>query len=173
MDNKIIKAARIAWYYHRNQLRKGREEPYYFHCARVAAIVSSFQDSTEEMVIAAWLHDTIEDTSINVSLIDKEFGSNVLNIVLELTNKFTKYSYPKMNRADRKIAEHERLAKCSREAKIIKLCDRLDNISDYDYVKTKQYYLDETRHLADLLSDVSAALANDIYSRLDEYEKNK
>lgn len=169
MDNKVIKASRVAWYYHRNQLRKGREEPYFFHCARVSALVSSFEDSTEDMVIAAWLHDTVEDTSINISYIDKVFGSNVLNIVLELTNKFTKNNYPNLNREERKKREAERLSKCSKEARVIKLCDRLDNISDMDYVKTKKYYLDETRDLVDAIGDASSTIANDILERLDEY----
>ena len=48
MGNKILEAARCAHYFHEGQVRNTNDEPYYFHCARVAAIASSFADSVQK-----------------------------------------------------------------------------------------------------------------------------
>lgn len=170
MDNLILKASRFAYVYHDGQVRGGSDEPYYFHCARVAALTSSFADSTENMVIAAWLHDTLEDTVLPIDDIAREFGEDVLVLVKDLTNKYTKRNFPWLNRARRKHLEANRLSQCCSAVKLIKLCDRLDNVSDTQYLKDKRYYVDETYNLVNRIGGDFAWLKNEIFSKLEEIE---
>lgn len=170
MGNKILEAARCAHYFHEGQVRNTNDEPYYFHCARVAAIASSFADSTEEMVIAAWLHDTLEDTRLTMSELSERFGQAVCGYVQDLTNKYTKSVYPELNRIQRKNLEFQRLGNCSNEVKFLKLCDRLDNVSDIESLKQKKYYIEETYLLLSQIGDVCAYLTNEILSKLEEAE---
>jgi len=86
-------------------------------------------EATEGMITAALLHDAVEDQSDKISLIMIEFifNSNVATLVDELTNKSKAADAP---RAERKKMDRERIMDISRDAKIIKLCDRIDNLSE-------------------------------------------
>lgn len=68
-----------------NQRRKYTDEPYAVHLAEVAALVMRVQGVTAEMVAAAWLHNTVEDTAVPLALIETEFGACVGRLVGELT----------------------------------------------------------------------------------------
>jgi (p)ppGpp synthase/HD superfamily hydrolase len=149
---------------------RSNDEPYYFHCARVAAWVSSFADSTEDMVVAAWLHDILEDTHMTMHSLYEQFGPTVGSYVVGLTNQYTKSSYPKLHREERKRLEFERLAQCSSEVRFIKLCDRLDNVCDIQNLKNKPYYVEETYDLVKEIGGTCAYLANEIYTKLEEVE---
>ena len=100
---------------------------YITHPIRVADYVSSFKKSKdmETLLASAYLHDTLEDTSATYYDLVSNFGSQVASVVLELTNDEdlkrelgkTKYLEIKMKNM-------------SSWALVIKLCDRLDNVSD-------------------------------------------
>lgn len=100
---------------------------YITHPMRVADYVSSFKESKdmETLLASAYLHDTLEDTSATYYDLVSNFGSQVASVVLELTNDEdlkrelgkTKYLEIKMKNM-------------SSWALVIKLCDRLDNVSD-------------------------------------------
>lgn len=111
---------------HHGQVRKYTGEPYVTHCVAVAEEVRR-RGGSPEVVTAALLHDTLEDTeTTGVELLDK-FGPVVARLVEELTDEFTKQKYPELNRAQRKLAEAARLGQISASAKLIKLCDLADN----------------------------------------------
>jgi (p)ppGpp synthase/HD superfamily hydrolase len=74
------------------------------------------------VTIAALLHDAIEDQDVKVETIAKEFGQRVADIVLELTDD---KSLPK---AERKRLQVEHAPHKSREAKLVKLADKISNI---------------------------------------------
>jgi (p)ppGpp synthase/HD superfamily hydrolase len=80
-----------------------------------------------EVVAAAVLHDTLEDTDTTVEELQKRFGPTVASLVSELTDEYTKTAYPHLNRSQRKTLEAGRLAEASQSAKLIKLCDLIDN----------------------------------------------
>lgn len=126
MEEKALEYAREA---HGSQQRKYSHEPYIEHPKRVAAMVRSVPH-TEAMICAAYLHDVVEDTPINILQIEEEFGDEVARLVHELTDEFMKENYPGLNRKERKKREVARQAKMSTEAKTIKLADVIDNTRD-------------------------------------------
>ncbi|MHA1804144.1 MAG: HD domain-containing protein [Promethearchaeota archaeon] len=108
---------------HGNQLRKDGKTPYIIHPMRVFILLrwagySEFMD--ENMMVAALLHDILEDTDTTSGEIEEKFGPEIFSIVMELTR-------PKGMKKEQWLKSFET---CSREAKIIKLADRIDNLID-------------------------------------------
>lgn len=130
--SKIDLATELATKAHEGQVRKYVGEPYVQHPLRVAARVSRVPHATEEMVAAAILHDTVEDTDLTLEEIERALGPVVARYVDGLTDKFDAESAPGMNRKARKQAEAERLAKEPREVQVIKLADIADNLVGTD-----------------------------------------
>lgn len=125
-DDKIHKALEYATLMHKGQYRNDGTE-YINHPIRVAQYVKQFKISTnlETLIICGLLHDTIEDTPATYYDIVKLFGPQVASIVLELTtdedlkNEIGKTKYLQI-----------KMKNMSSWALVIKLCDRLDNVSD-------------------------------------------
>ncbi len=106
-----------------NQRRRYTDEPYIVHPIAVAEIVKSVPH-TPEMVAAALLHDTAEDTRVTITEIAEEFGPVVGNLVMWLTD----VSRPKDGtREERKALDREHIADAPPAAKTIKLADLIDN----------------------------------------------
>ncbi len=126
MEEEALEFARKA---HGEQMRKFTEEPYIEHPKRVAEIVRSVPH-TPEMISAAYLHDVVEDTPVEIEEIQQKFGKKVATLVEELTDEYIKAKYPHLNRRARKDKEVERQANISKEAKTIKLADVIDNTPD-------------------------------------------
>lgn len=113
------------------QRRKYSGEPYWVHTDAVAEIVASVT-SNEDMIVAAHLHDVLEDVTplkpeYSREQIETLFGPVVLKLVIELTDVYTKEAYPEWNRAKRHTAELERKKGLSADAQTIKLADGLHN----------------------------------------------
>jgi len=123
-----VKAAKMfAMVAHAGQKRRYTEEDYFEHCERVAMAVAEIEgDIDYNMVAAAYLHDTVEDTEVTYELICEWFGSVITEIVQELTDTAVPSDG---NRAERKAIERARLINVSCKAKTIKILDRLDNLS--------------------------------------------
>ena len=111
---------------HRTQKRKGADgEPYINHPLEVLNLLTNVGNVEEyDVLIAAVLHDTIEDTETTKEEIAELFGENVCRMVLELTDD---KSLPK---AERKQLQIEHAPHISVGAKQIKLCDKISNIRD-------------------------------------------
>jgi len=108
------------------QKRKYSGDDYIVHPQRVAAIVERHGGS-DEMVAAAWLHDTVEDTDVTLELITKTFGYEIASIVEGLTD----VSLPEDgNRAKRKSIDRMHSASASTEAQFVKCADIIDNSWD-------------------------------------------
>ena len=108
------------------QKRKYSGDDYIVHPQRVAAIVERHGGS-DEMVAAAWLHDTVEDTDVTLELITKTFGYEIASIVEGLTD----VSLPSDgNRAKRKSIDRMHSANASTEAQFVKCADIIDNSWD-------------------------------------------
>lgn len=122
---------------------------------------------TPEMLAAALLHDTVEDTGVTIELIESEFGSEVANLVSWLTD----VSKPENgNRAVRKQIDLEHTALAPAAAQTIKLADLISNTSsivkhDLNFAET---YLKEkvallkvlTKGEQNLISWAQAAVVN-------------
>ncbi len=109
-----------------NQLRKYTFQPYDVHLKAVADLVAMVTDD-QEMIAAAWLHDTVEDTPATFEDLEREFGYGVTRLVMDLTD----VSRPDDgNRATRKEIDRDHSALASTRAKSIKLADLIDNCLD-------------------------------------------
>lgn len=154
---------------HKNQVRKYNRRPFITHPIRVAGRVATLPEATEDMVVAAWLHDVVEDCEITVEEVEDSFGEKVAELVVELTNFYTKTNYPQLNREERKKLEIERIEKISREAKIIKLVDRLDNLRempiDNEFMKR---YIKESKELLFACACSHASLEDELKDLLGE-----
>jgi (p)ppGpp synthase/HD superfamily hydrolase len=109
---------------HVNQRRKGElAEPYMNHLTEVADLVATATNGTDmELIMAAVLHDTVEDTTASPIDIERLFGRRIAAIVAEVTDD---KSLPK---AERKRLQIEHAAHASDEARIIKLADKTSNL---------------------------------------------
>jgi hypothetical protein len=124
----VQRAYRFATQAHRriDQRRKYSKQAYEVHLKAVADIVASVSDD-QEMIAAAWLHDTVEDTPATLEDIEREFGAGVAGMVSDLTD----VSRPgDGNRAVRKAIDRAHTARASARAKTIKLADLIDNCRD-------------------------------------------
>lgn len=146
----IDKAYKFAEERHKNQVRKFNKEPFFNHCKRVRESVERYLQE-ENISCACLLHDTVEDTDTTLDEITQEFNHDIAVIVDELTNKFTKETYPFWSRKQRKSRELGRIRNISEKAQIIKLADRIDNVKSFikDDPKWRQghYYHNETKDL--------------------------
>ena len=138
------------------QVRKYTFEPYIVHPAEVASIVRSVPH-TDEMVAAAWLHDTVEDTDVTIEDVRAEFGEKVAELVGWLTD----VSRPEDgNRAVRKAMDRAHSAAAPAEAQTVKLADLIANtrsIMKHDVAFAKTY-LEEKRLMLDVMDKGDATL---------------
>lgn len=131
------------------QRRKYTDEPYINHPAQVVALLRQVPH-TVEMLAAAWLHDTVEDTQVTLQDIELRFGAKVAALVEQLTDVSCPGSG---NRAARKAIDLAHIALASPEAKTIKLADLIDNTAtivehDPNFAKV---YLEEKARLLEVL----------------------
>ena len=141
-NNELItnKALEFAREKHKGQIRKNNTPVEYItHPINVANLVKKYANNAvniDDLVSSAYLHDTLEDTNTTYEELICNFGNIISNLVKELTNNDvlkkemgkTKYLSMKM-------------ANMSEDALIIKLCDRLDNVSSlYD---TNKAFIDK------------------------------
>lgn len=143
---------------HEGQFRKysNNTVPYIVHPEEVARIVSTVPH-TKAMLMAALLHDTLEDTEATHEDILANFGEEVASLVSDLTD----VSKPSDgNRAVRKLIDLQHTAKASPSAKTIKLADLISNsksIIEND-VNFARVYLKEKARLLDVLKEGDPAL---------------
>jgi guanosine-3',5'-bis(diphosphate) 3'-pyrophosphohydrolase len=122
----LTRAISFAARKHAKQKRKGSDgEPYINHPLEVLNLLVNVGGVEDfDVLIAAVLHDTIEDTETTKEEIEKLFGAEVCKMVLELTDD---KSLPK---ATRKQLQIEHAPHISLGAQQIKLCDKISNIRD-------------------------------------------
>lgn len=150
------------------QKRKYTNEPYWHHCANVAAYVE-VSGGSERMIAAAWLHDVVEDTKIEIGLIGCIFGDTVEQYVWDLTDT------ERGNRKERKRLARIRLGNSCAEVQTIKLADLIDNtktIAEYDSEFAK-VYMNEKRELVDVLTKGNKELWNMANRQIADYFYDK
>src|SRR4051812_48859152 len=113
----VLKAADTAACWHVHQRRKGKhEEPYINHLLEVAMLVAEATGGERpNLVVAALLHDAIEDQEVPRRMIAEAFGEDIARLVAELTDDKT------LSKAARKQRQIESAPHKSEGAKIIKL----------------------------------------------------
>ena len=140
----LIKAVDFAAWKHRKQRRKDAEaSPYINHpiaLARVLRVEAGIEDAS--VLCAAMLHDTIEDTETTQEELEREFGGVIAHVVAEVTDDKT------LPKAERKRLQVEHAATISREARLVKLADKICNLRDmasahpkgWDLARRREYF---------------------------------
>ncbi|MHC4127708.1 MAG: HD domain-containing protein [Planctomycetota bacterium] len=124
-ENPWHEAASMAARAHRNQLRKDKRTPYFSHPVRVALTVAvKFNCTDEKVLAAALLHDVLEDTRVDYDDLLERFGPEIAGIVAALS-KDTRLVEP-----ERERRYYDELADAPWRARLIKLADVYDNLSD-------------------------------------------
>jgi guanosine-3',5'-bis(diphosphate) 3'-pyrophosphohydrolase len=122
----LLRALAFAAHKHRDQRRKDAEaSPYINHPIALAEILAADGGITDvEVLAAALLHDTIEDTATTADELRAEFGDRIADMVIEVTDD---EALPK---AEKKRLQIERAPSLSAGAKLVKLADKICNLRD-------------------------------------------
>ena len=121
--SNYYKALKYAFIHYGNLKRKSSAIPYIIHPIRMTSILraAGFTEFEEEdIMIAALFHDLLEDTDTSIKEIANKFGNKVASIVKELT-------IPEQRNKNEWLKSFDTMSK---EAKIIKIVDRIDNLMD-------------------------------------------
>ena len=128
LDTSLLdKAIKFAVDSHAGTERRGKGFPYIVHPMEAMEIVSTIT-SDQNLLSAAVLHDTVEDTSVTIEDIRAEFGDIIAGIVEAESDKYQEGVSEEDSWHDRKLAAIQRLAKAPQEAKIVALGDKLSNM---------------------------------------------
>lgn len=158
---QIVRAAYFAGEKHKDQRRSDKEEtPYINHPLELASIlVDEGYVKDVDVICAALLHDTIEDTDTTYEELESIFGSVVTNIVREVSNDMT------LSSTERRIREAAKIPVLSNPAKLVKLADKIANIRDISTMppvgwtlEKKEAYFDFSLSIAERAKDASQVL---------------
>lgn len=128
LDTSFVdKAIRFAVDAHANTERRGKGFPYVIHVLEAMEIVATIT-SDPELLAAAALHDTVEDTDVTVDQIRAEFGERVATLVDAESDRFETGVSETDSWKSRKQAAIDRLAAASHDAKIVAMGDKLSNM---------------------------------------------
>lgn len=128
LDTSFVdKAIKFAVDAHADTERRGKGFPYVIHVLEAMEIVASMTNDPE-LLAAAALHDTVEDTDVTVGQIRSEFGDRVARIVAGESDKFTPGIGEEDSWRARKQAAIDRLAKADTDTKTVALGDKLSNM---------------------------------------------
>ena len=161
--NLLLKALSFAAHKHRHQRRKGSKPiPYINHPIALAdLLVRTANIGDPEVIAAALLHDTIEDTCTTKNELKAAFGPVISQLVVELTDD---KSLPKKKR---KRLQVEHASSLSPRARIVKLADKICNLRDVVQdppakwtLKRKQRYFDWAKSVVDKIRDTNLELEN-------------
>jgi len=140
----ILKALEFAALKHRDQRRKDAlASPYINHPIALANVLTREGGVSDPVVMAeALLHDTVEDTETTPAELREVFGDRIAGIVEEVTDD------KNLPKAERKRLQVERAAHISREAKLVKLADKICNVRDvanqppakWDLTRRREYF---------------------------------
>ena len=141
MYSALEKAYKFAVEKHNGQLRKFSEKPYISHLIRTYKIVEHYTKD-ETMLIAALLHDIVEDTSVKISEVNRLFGNDVAVIVDQLTY---------VHNGNKAAGLKRRVDSMSSKSKIVKLADRTANViglfNPNVPIKFVKRYINETEYV--------------------------
>lgn len=161
------KALTYAFINYGENKRKSMDVPYAVHPVRITTILRAAgfnEENNEDLMIAALFHDLVEDTDTPIEEIKDEFGENVASIVLELTK-------PEGAKGNKKKEWLENFTKSSKEAKIVKMADRIDNLMDIgDFWTTKQQkdYAEQGKIILKTCGSAHKGLAQELYNVIEK-----
>ncbi|MFN2234228.1 MAG: RelA/SpoT family protein, partial [Anaerolineales bacterium] len=113
----ILRAYRVAEHAHRDQKRISGE-PYVTHCVAVAGILAEMH-VPPEVLAAALLHDTVEDTEITLEDLRRDFGDDIVQLVDSVTKLTTLPRVSRIDRIDDSLEESERRKTAERRGELL------------------------------------------------------
>lgn len=130
---KMQKAINFIKLKHKGQIRKFSGEPYHTHPIAVSNIVLEHKDPfhPNDLLVASLLHDTLEDTDTTFEELSDKFSPAIASLVLELTND--KQAIKELGKLE---YQKRRILNISSHGLVIKLADRLHNLTDNPTKKT-------------------------------------
>jgi GTP pyrophosphokinase len=149
----LVRAYRFSEIAHAGQVRHSGE-PYVSHCVEVARILADLQ-LDNITVTCGLLHDVVEDTDVTIADVEREFGTEVAQIVDGLTKIA---NLPMTSREDRQVENYRKLLlSIAKDARVIliKLADRLHNMRTLDWLAPEK-----RRRIAQETRDLYAPLAH-------------
>ena len=154
-ETRIAAAMKFAFCAHDGQRRKDGRTPYIVHPIAVVRYLSSdLRVSDPDLLSAAALHDVIEDTGTSLGELARHFGRNTARLVEELTvpREFHGPEVPDSRKTEVLVRD---IARMSWKAVLIKLADRLDNLSDMNNAvwssQKRRRYIEQTAQLLDVV----------------------
>ena len=157
----LLKALEFSARKHRNQRRKDIDaSPYINHPISLANILCNEAHVTDVNVICgALLHDTVEDTETEPEELESEFGIEIKNIVMDVTDDQS------LAKHVRKQAQIDHAAHISDKAKLVKLADKISNLRDVSSnpppdwsLDRRQEYFDWAKRVIDQLRGINPNL---------------
>ena len=154
---RLLRALQFAAEQHASQRRKGAgDEPYVNHLIEVAALLAGPAGVHDvDVLVAAVLHDVVEDTPTTLGEVESIFGKRVRDTVASLSDDKT------LPKAARKAAVIEHMRHADEPTKLIKLADLCSNVGSIPVgwtVERKREYLDWIQKVALLCSGINNAL---------------
>jgi len=146
----LAQAADFAARRHAGQRRKGEDgEPYINHLAEVAALLAEATGGEDiVLVLAGYLHDTLEDTETTYQEVSERFGPEVAAIVAEVTDDKS------LPQKERKRLQVETTPKKSRRAKLLKIADKTSNLRGLVASPPKDWTAERLRDYVDWAEQV-------------------
>jgi GTP diphosphokinase / guanosine-3',5'-bis(diphosphate) 3'-diphosphatase len=146
----FIAATAFAAHKHRDQRRKdAKASPYINHPIALAnALANEARIHDVTVLMAALLHDTIEDTDTTAEELKAHFGSSVAHIVEEVTDD------KRLKKAERKRQQIIHASSISAQAKLVKLADKICNLRDMNAAPPADWTLDRKREYFDWAKQV-------------------
>ena len=146
----LAQAADFAARRHAGQRRKGEDgEPYINHLAEVAALLAEATGGEDiVLVLAGYLHDTLEDTETTYQEVSERFGPEVAAIVAEVTDDKS------LPQKERKRLQVETTPKKSWRAKLLKIADKTSNLRGLVASPPKDWTAERLRDYVDWAEQV-------------------
>ena len=149
--NLLIKAMSFAAHKHKDQRRKDKEaSPYINHPIGLVEVLVNVGNVTDiNTICAALLHDTVEDTETTPEELTATFGAEISDIVMEVTDDKS------LSREERKQAQIDHAMHLSKQARAVKLADKICNLGDVSVsppdwpLERRQQYFDWAKNVID------------------------
>lgn len=126
---KVEKAIHFATKAHAGAVRKGTDRPYILHPLEAMAIVSRLTDD-QDVIAAAVLHDTVEDTPVTIEDLEREFGPRVAALVASVSENKRDSLPAGATWSERKQETIDGLKLVARDTRLLCLGDKLSNLRD-------------------------------------------
>lgn len=164
-ENQLLDAIVFAASAHSGQYRKGDGSEYLNHLIEVAKILKTSGHSECDLLVAALLHDVIEDTTFDYGSLNKMFGKNVAELVEGLTDD------KELSLQDRRSDQLKRARFACRSHKLIKLADGISNARLVPVtwsMERASSSLGHLKNIAETCEDASPKLAHLLLLTVDE-----